>query len=165
MPEVLVAIGSNMGDRVAHLQAGVSCLEKLTVRPLRLSNVYESEPIGPGSGPFLNAVVSLWTSKYPGELLPILKRCESERGRDPNSPRWTDRQLDMDIIGWGRRKFRTAELQVPHASYHDRLFVLLPLRDVSPAWTDPATDRSIDELVASAMPMQIQVTGYKLKGA
>lgn len=164
MPEVIVAIGSNMGDRIAHLSAAVSCLEKLSARPLRLSQVYESEPVGPGSGPFLNAVVSLWTSTYPSELLPMLKRCEAERGRDPRSPRWTDRQLDMDIIGWGRRRFRTAELQVPHASYHDRLFVLLPLRDVNPEWTDPATGLSIDALIESAMPMKIDATDYKLSG-
>lgn len=163
MPDVIVAIGSNMGDRLAHLQAGIACLEGVSSDPVRTSAVYESEPIGPGSGPFLNAVAVIRTTLLPSELLLIFKRCEIARGRDPKSARWTDRPLDMDIIGWGKRRFRSAQLQVPHASYHDRLFVLLPLRDVCPQWTDPVSGRKLEELIGSAMPMQIQKTDFILE--
>ncbi len=162
MPEVIVAIGSNMGDRIAHLAAGVKCLESISSSPVEVSPVYESEPLGPGSMEFLNAVVVVRTSLQPKVLLPIFKDCERNRGRDPQSPRWADRPLDMDIIGWGRRKFKSALIQVPHASYRDRLFVLLPLRDVRPNWTDPETALEIDTIVAGAMPLQIQKTDIKL---
>ncbi len=155
---VIVAIGSNMGERAEHLAAGVKCLQSISVAPVRVSAVYESEPIGPGSMEFLNAVVVIRTSQHPKDLLPILKECERSRGRDPQAPRWTDRPLDMDIIGWGRRKFKSSTIQVPHTSYKDRLFVLLPLKDVSPNWTDLDTSIHIDQLIMSAMPMMIRKT-------
>jgi len=162
MPEVIIAIGSNMGDRVAHLVAATTYLGQLSKAPIRVSGVYESEPVGPGSTEFLNAVVAIQTTLHPKDLLPILKDCERTRGRDPMSPRWADRPLDMDIIGWGNRKFNSALLQVPHASYRDRLFVLLPLREVCPNWTDPETLVHIDHLIKSAMPMQIRKTDINL---
>jgi 2-amino-4-hydroxy-6-hydroxymethyldihydropteridine diphosphokinase len=162
MPEVVIAIGSNMGDRVAHLAAATTYLRQLSKTPVRVSGVYESEPVGPGSSEFLNAVVAVQTTLHPKELLPILKDCERKRGRDPISPRWADRPLDMDIIGWGNRKFKSALLQVPHASYRDRLFVLLPLRDVCPNWTDPETLVHIDHLIKSAMPMKIWKTDISI---
>jgi 2-amino-4-hydroxy-6-hydroxymethyldihydropteridine diphosphokinase len=162
MPEVIVAIGSNMGDRVAHLVAATAYLGLLSKAPIRVSGVYESEPVGPGSAEFLNAVVAVQTTLLPNDLMPLLKDCERMRGRDPMSPRWSDRPLDMDIIGWGNRKFRSALLQVPHASYRDRLFVLLPLRDVCPNWTDPDTLIHIDQLIKGAMPLQIRKTDINL---
>jgi len=158
MPEVIVAIGSNMGDRAEHLAAGVKCLQNISAGPVRVSAVYECEPIGPGSMEFLNAAVLLRTSLLPKDLLPILKECERSRGRDPQAPRWTDRPLDMDIIGWGRRKFKSSSIQVPHTSYTDRLFVLLPLKDVSPNWTDLDSSLHVDQLIESAMPMKIRKT-------
>jgi len=156
MPEVIVAIGSNMADRAKHLVAGVKCLQGISTVPVRVSAVYESEPIGPGSMEFLNAVVAIRTPQHPKDLLPILKECERSRGRDPQAPRWADRPLDMDIVGWGRRKFKSSSIQVPHASYRDRLFVLLPLKDICPDWTDLDSSLHIDQLIDSAMPMQIR---------
>jgi 2-amino-4-hydroxy-6-hydroxymethyldihydropteridine diphosphokinase len=156
MPEVIIAIGSNMGDRLEHLAAGLKCLEGISLTPVRISPIYECEPIGPGSMEFLNAVVLLQTKRLPIDLLPLLKECERNRGRDPHAPRWSDRPLDMDIIGWGRRTFNSPTIQVPHASYRDRLFVLLPLKDLCPDWIDPETGIHIDRLVEGAMPMQIQ---------
>lgn len=151
-----------MGDRLVHLVAATKCLGQLSKAPLKLSGVYESEPVGPGSTEFLNAVVAIQTALLPRDLLPILKDCEQTQGRDPNAPRWADRPLDMDIIGWGKRTFKSAQLQVPHASYRDRLFVLLPLRDVCPNWTDPETLVHIDQLIKSAMPIQIRKTANHL---
>jgi 2-amino-4-hydroxy-6-hydroxymethyldihydropteridine diphosphokinase len=163
MPEVIIAIGSNMGDRLEHLKAAVENLSFVTTAPMRVSSVYESEPVGPGSTAFLNAVVAIQTKLKPDELLPVLKECERGRGRDLQAPRWTDRPLDMDIIGWGNRTFRTAGgLYIPHASYRDRLFVLLPLRDTNPNWTDPGTRLHVDQLIVRAMPMHIIKTEYAL---
>ena len=162
MPEVIIALGSNLGDREAHLHAGVGFLESISTAPVRVSPVYESDPVGPGSLEYLNAVAVIRTTLHPSQLLPLLKECERSRGRDPQTPRWSDRPLDMDIIGWGRRKFRSATLQVPHASYHDRLFVLLPLRDVCPGWTDPDSKRPVDRLIEEAMPLKIAKTSIPL---
>lgn len=152
-----------MGNRVEHLLAGIKCLEGISSYPVRVSPVYECEPIGPGSMEFLNAVVLIETPMQPSELLPILKECERIRGRDPYAPRWSDRPLDMDIIGWGRTTFKSLTIQVPHASYQDRLFVLLPLKDLCPNWTDPNTGIHIDCLLEGAMPMQIQKSDISME--
>jgi len=162
MPEVLVALGSNMGDRLLHLKSAVSFLQTMSSKPVRMSSVYESEPVGPGTMPFYNAVVSIYTHLYPSKLLPLLKSFEIREGRDPNSPRWADRPIDLDIIGWGRRRFLSGEVTIPHASYRDRLFVLLPLRDVSPNWIDPLYGTPLHVMIDRAQPMNIQVVDQYL---
>lgn len=157
MPEVVVALGSNMGDRLSHLKAAVSFLQQISAKPVRLSSIYESEPVGPGTQPFYNAVVAIYTTSYPSMLLPQLKAFEIAEGRDPKSPRWSDRPLDLDIIGWGRRRFMSGDVTIPHASYRDRLFVLLPLRDICPNWIDPLYGTPLQTMIDRAQPMNIQV--------
>lgn len=162
MPEVVIGIGSNLGDRLYHLQSAAVFLSGLSSKPIRTSSVYESDPLGPGTGAYLNAAVAIFTSLYPHQLFPLLKEYEIRMGRDPHAARWTDRIVDLDIITWGKRSFSNDGIVVPHASYHDRLFVLLPLRDVYPKWVDPNTKQTIELLLASAMPIRIVKTNDQL---
>ncbi len=162
MPEVILGIGSNLGDRLGHLRAATRFLSSLSSKPIKTSSVYESDPVGPGTGAYLNAAVSIFTKTYPNQLFPLLKGYEIQMGRDPNAARWSDRIIDLDIIAWGKRTFSSHGILVPHASYRDRLFVLLPLRDISPDWIDPNTKQTIEMIVASAMPLTIVETNHQL---
>ena len=155
MPEVVVALGSNMGDRLSHLKSAVVFLQTISSKPIRVSPVYESDPVGPGTMPFYNAVVAIHTHVYPSKLMPQLKAFEILEGRAPNAPRWSDRPLDLDIIGWGRRRFLSSDVTIPHASYRDRLFVLLPLRDICPNWIDPLYGTPLQGMIDRAQPMNI----------
>jgi 7,8-dihydro-6-hydroxymethylpterin-pyrophosphokinase len=79
-------------------------------------------------------------------------------GRDPDAARWTDRIIDLDIIAWGQRSFSKEGIIIPHASYRDRLFVLLPLKELRPDWVDPKTKQTIEKILLSAMPLKIAKT-------
>lgn len=159
MPDVYVALGSNMGHREKHIEAAALFLQDLDPNA-SFSRLFESEPVGPGTQAYLNAVVKFRTGIYPSVLFPRLKAFEIERGRDPLAARWTDRPLDLDIVAWGRRRFRSEKMVVPHASYAERLFVLLPLRDLTPDWIDPVTGIPIDEMIRLAPEMTIFPVQY-----
>lgn len=160
MPEVIVALGANMGDRLARLHDAARFLDELSSKPVRFSRIYESEAVGPGTHPFLNAAAAIWTPEMPRMLYRAFKDFEISQGRAPDAPRWSDRPIDLDLIGWGRRRFRNAAITVPHASYRERLFVLLPLQDLRPEWVDPEDGRSVDELIAMAPKMAIFPTDH-----
>jgi 2-amino-4-hydroxy-6-hydroxymethyldihydropteridine diphosphokinase len=122
------------------------------------SSVYESDPVGPGTGAYLNAAVAIHTNLYPIQLFRVLKDYEIQMGRDPDAARWTDRIIDLDIIAWGQRSFSKEGIIIPHASYRDRLFVLLPLKELRPDWVDPKTKQTIEKILLSAMPLKIAKT-------
>ena len=126
-----VALGSNLGDRLAQLRAGVDGLRRLG-EVVAISALYETDPVGgPDQGPYLNAVVALATHLDPEELLDELHRIEgnSERTRDVH---WGPRTLDLDLITYDNREVALPQLQVPHPRAHERRFVLAPLAEVAP---------------------------------
>lgn len=128
-------IGSNLGDRVAHLQFGVDGLAAEVGRVLALSPVYETEPVGgPEQPDFLNAVVVIETALPARDLLALAKSLEAAAGREPPVPgtRWGPRPLDIDILMVGDERIDEADLVVPHPRIHQRAFVLAPLADVAP---------------------------------
>jgi 2-amino-4-hydroxy-6-hydroxymethyldihydropteridine diphosphokinase len=167
MHEVLVGLGSNVGDRLSHLKSAAAFLISLNAKTMitqavRFSGVYESEPLGPGSYPYLNAMAQLAVSQPPLALLRLLKQYETEHGRQAGAPRWTDRTIDLDIIAWNDQIILEPELQIPHPSYRDRCFVLYPLKELKPAWVDPYSKKSIDVLIDQAMPLRIEKTAWGL---
>jgi 2-amino-4-hydroxy-6-hydroxymethyldihydropteridine diphosphokinase len=162
MHEVFVGLGSNLGDRIAHLKGAALYLRSLSTQQVRFSSVYESEPVGPGSYPYLNALAQLNVAGSPLDLLHLLKDFEAHHGRPPGSPRWTDRTIDLDIIAWDDHILLEQEIQLPHPSYRDRWFVLYPLKELKPDWMDPVTKKSIDILIDQAMPLRIVKTKWVL---
>jgi 2-amino-4-hydroxy-6-hydroxymethyldihydropteridine diphosphokinase len=124
-----VALGSNMGDRWAHLEAGAARLPDAVA----VSRVYETEPVGgpPGQGPYLNMVAELWTTATPVELLAAAQRAEASAGRT-RTVRWGPRPLDVDILLVGDLSVDTPGLQIPHPRMWERAFVLVPLADLAP---------------------------------
>jgi 2-amino-4-hydroxy-6-hydroxymethyldihydropteridine diphosphokinase len=124
-----VALGSNLGDRWAQLEAGLAQLPDVVA----VSPVYETEPVGgpPGQGPYLNMVAELRTAATPFELLAAARRAEASAGRT-RSVRWGPRTLDVDILLVGDVSVEGPELQIPHPGMWERGFVLVPLADLAP---------------------------------
>jgi 2-amino-4-hydroxy-6-hydroxymethyldihydropteridine diphosphokinase len=142
-----VALGSNLGDRAAHLAFAQARLDIL-LSDCRFSTVHETAPVGVvGIQPaFLNGAVVGATDLTPRELLTALLAVEQARGRERpqiNAPR----TLDLDLVLYGETVVDLPELTVPHPRFRDRLFVLQPLAEIAPAMVDPITGKSVAELL------------------
>lgn len=124
-----LGLGSNLGDRWAHLRAAVAGLPDVVA----VSSVYETEAVGgpPGQGPYLNAVVELDTELSPRRLLEVARRLEEVAGR-VRSERWGPRPLDVDVLLVGDLAVDEPDLQIPHPRLWERTFVLAPLADLAP---------------------------------
>ena len=148
---VAIALGSNLGDRVGHLDHAVARLQTF-VRRLKVSRYIETAPVGV-SGPqplYLNAAAVGGTLLPARELLDALLGIEQERGRErtrvpgANAPR----TLDLDLILYGNCVIAEAGLVVPHPRFRERRFVLEPLAEIAPDLIDPATGQTISALLA-----------------
>ena len=125
----VLSLGSNLGDRLAHLQAAVDVLRAFGLRSV--SPVYETDPVGgPEQEPYLNAVV-LVDGAAPRRLLEIAHAIEASRRRE-RTVRWGPRTLDVDVIAAGTAVLDDPELVVPHPRAHERAFVLVPWLAVDP---------------------------------
>jgi len=145
---VAVALGSNLGDRGAHLDFAVSRLRSLLTN-LRASSYYETDPVGV-SGPqslFLNAAAIGSTEAPARDLLHALLSIEAERGRERPHP-GAARTLDLDLILYGNLVLNEPELAVPHPRFRERRFVLEPLAEIAPELVDPVTGSTVGELLA-----------------
>ncbi len=135
MTRAFVALGSNLGDRVAALQRAIDGLARTAgVTVLAASRVYETVPVGgpSDSGPYLNAVVAVETTLQPRELLGVAQRLEHEAQR-VRTEHWGPRTLDVDLLLFGDVRVDDPDLTIPHPRMWERGFVLAPLRDVAPA--------------------------------
>ena len=132
MTRAAIALGSNVGDRIGHLEAANEALESLG-RVVATSPVYETEPIGgPDQGPYLNAVTVIETELSPQALLNRVLDIERTRDRE-RAERWAPRTLDLDILLYGDEAVDEPGLTIPHPRMTERRFVLDPLLDV---WSD-----------------------------
>ena len=118
-----MALGSNIGDRDAHLAHARERLGGLPdTRMVAASRVEETAPLGPvAQGPYLNQMVLLETSLSPADLLAQCRAIEAERGRERRE-RWGPRTLDIDIVRYGARIVREPELTIPHPELPNRDF-------------------------------------------
>jgi len=123
-----LGLGSNMGDRWKYLRDAAASLPDV----IRVSPVYETEPIGPpGQGLYLNCVVELSTDRSPRQLLSTAQAAEMAAGRERNG-RWGPRTLDVDVLLVGDQFVHDPDLTVPHPHLWERPFVLIPLGDLAP---------------------------------
>ena len=132
-----LALGSNLGDRLAHLQLAVDALADTPgVQVHALSRVYETAPVGgPPQDAYLNAVVAIETDLDPHELLRRCQEIEQLAARE-RSERWGPRTLDVDVLLIDGTRLDTEDLTIPHPRMWERGFVLAPLRDVAPDLVD-----------------------------
>lgn len=132
MTRAFLGLGSNLGDRVAHLRAAVAALHDAVA----VSPVYETDPVGgPEQGPYLNLVVELDTAD---DARALLRRCaalEAGAGR-VREERWGPRTLDVDVLWVDGETVDEPDLQVPHPRLWQRRFVLAPLADLAPDLVD-----------------------------
>jgi 2-amino-4-hydroxy-6-hydroxymethyldihydropteridine diphosphokinase len=127
-----LALGSNLGDRLAILQAAVDGLATTPgVRLTSVSRVYETDPVGPAQPDYLNAVAALETTLSPRALLEAGQRLEKGAHRERRE-RWGPRTLDVDVLWVDGIVVDEPDLHVPHPRMRERLFVLVPLADVAP---------------------------------
>lgn len=148
MKTVYLGLGSNMGDRAAVLQAAIRALESPRLRILRVSPVYETEPMDvPGQHWFLNLVVEAETDLFPLQLLRYTSKIEAQLGRRRLALKGP-RTIDIDILLFGKSVVRMAALEIPHPRYRARRFVLAPLADLAPELRDPVTRKTVRELLA-----------------
>jgi len=131
--DVYVSLGSNMGDRIHHLNYAVSRLNALSLVPVHYSPVYETAPVGYLDQPdFLNVVAHLTSVQNPFELLASMLSIESERMRT-RDVRYGPRTLDLDILLYDSDYICYNSLQIPHPRMWERAFVMVPLSTLSPA--------------------------------
>ena len=148
-PTVVLALGSNLGDRLASLQGGV---DALCARPglsgVPVSPVYETAPVsGPAQPEYLNAVLVAATTLSARAVLDRCQEAENALGR-VRTERWGPRTLDVDVIVYGTEVSDDPELTLPHPRAHERAFVLAPWHDVDPGAVIPGRGRVADLLAA-----------------
>jgi 2-amino-4-hydroxy-6-hydroxymethyldihydropteridine diphosphokinase len=149
---VHLSLGSNVGDssvRIGRLLNALLALRAVKgVRLVRVSDCYETEPVGDTDQPaFLNLAAEIETVLEPLELLNAVKDIERMVGRTP-SERWGPREIDIDIVLWGPRVMDTRRLALPHKEFRKRAFVLRPLADIAPDAVDPVSGSTVAQLAA-----------------
>ena len=155
MPTIYLALGSNLGDRFANLQAAMVALPP-AVLVLEQSPVYETPPWGLMDQPaFLNMVLKGRTQLEPLLLLTYLKQVETRLGREP-AAHWGPRLIDLDILFYADLVLATPQLTLPHPRLSERAFVLVPLADLAPGLVHPLLGLSVRNLLAS-----VDTTGVK----
>ena len=147
MDRVAIALGSNLGDRRAHLDYAVSRLVTVLTHPVVSAYITTTPVDMVGSqSDFLNAAAVGDTERSPRELLTMLLAIEDERGRErPHAG--AARTLDLDLVLFGDRVIDEKDLIVPHARFRERRFVLEPLVQIAPALRDPVTGKTVSELL------------------
>jgi len=152
VPRVYLGLGSNLGDRLAHLMTALESLDESGLAVSALSQLYESEPWGVIDQPcFLNAACAIETEHDPHALLALLKAIERAMGR-VDGVRYGPRPIDLDILLYGEECIDTPSLTVPHPAMLERAFVLVPLADIASVVRHPGTGLTIGEHLARMGP-------------
>ncbi len=135
MAEVYLGLGSNLGNRIAHLARGREAIGKNVGAIVAISSIYDTAPWGPvPQDNYLNQVISVSTALSPRDLLASLHEIERAAGRDRrNEIRYGPRVLDLDILIYGDRTVQEDGLVIPHPRIAERAFVLVPLAEIAPA--------------------------------
>ena len=146
--QVYVAFGSNMGDKEAHIERGLTLLNSFDgVIVEKASDIIHTAPYGGiEQEEFLNGVASVKTYLSPWELLDVLHEVEASENRE-RIIRWGPRTLDLDIIFFDNLVMDEEELCIPHIDMQNREFVLQPMMELAPYKRHPVTGKSVQEML------------------
>lgn len=143
--QVFIGLGSNLGERMQHLQTAVGLFRlQAECNLLELSPIYETEPRYVSSNPaYLNQIMRLETDLEPEELLSVCQEIERKIGRQTSRERYAPRPIDIDLLSIGDMMHSSRDLQLPHPGIFERKFVLQPWSDISPEYIIPRWNRSV----------------------
>jgi len=129
--KIVLALGSNLGDRKSNIDQAISELEKI-IEITHLSTMHETAPVGgPKQGDYLNSVLIGESELDPHELLALTSKIETKLGR-VRDVRNGPRTVDIDLIVFGELRINTPDLEIPHPRAHEREFVLAPWLEIDP---------------------------------
>jgi 2-amino-4-hydroxy-6-hydroxymethyldihydropteridine diphosphokinase len=159
-----LGLGSNIGDRRAHLQAAVAALHPHEVTVRAGSAVYETEPVGLvlDQPDFFNACLRVETELDPEGLLQACKAVEREAGRTAGGVRHGPRVIDVDVLLLGDLVYQSDRLTLPHPEVSSRRFVLVPLLELDPELSLPGGERLADRLQALGPGQEVRRVGPAL---
>ena len=150
MRKTYIALGSNMGDRLANLQQAVNRIDNEIGQVLRCSSIYEVPAVGFSGAIFLNACLVAESEKTAKVILKSLKAIENDMGRKQvSNGSYRDRPIDLDLIMVEDEVFNSEELSIPHPRFQDRLFVLQPLCEIAPQKRVPNQNLTVSQLFNS----------------
>ena len=156
---VYLSLGSNLGDREAHLRNAIARLQTRGC-VISISSLYETEPVEfSDQGWFLNCAVALETTETPQQLMATILNIERELGRQRTQKKGP-RIIDIDILLFSDKIIESSQLTVPHPAMHQRRFVLQPLADIAPEAWHPQLKKTIREL-RDALPAGQTVRKHK----
>lgn len=159
-----LGLGSNLGDRRAHLEDAVADLRRRGIEIVASSSTYDTEPVGEvlDQPNFLNACVRVRTALGPEELLDVCKAVERTVGRKADPRRHAPRVIDVDLLLLGDLTYRSERLRVPHPEVVSRRFVLVPLLELDPDLALPDGRLAAEALVALEAAESVRVLGSPL---
>jgi 2-amino-4-hydroxy-6-hydroxymethyldihydropteridine diphosphokinase len=148
MSQVLLGLGTNLGQRHVNLQQAVTGLRERVI-VTAVSPIYESEPWGITDQPrFLNLCLQGSTRLPPQPLLQFIKQLERRLGRQTTT-KWGPRLIDIDILFYDDLILHTDKLIIPHPHIAERAFVLVPLADIAAGFVHPVTGKTIAEMATA----------------
>lgn len=153
MIEILLAIGSNLGDRVDYITKAYNLCEKYLGPIKNKSKLYETAPIGASDQTFLNGAFTLSTTMPVEEAMNSILKIEEDLGRE-RTVHWGNRTIDIDILLCRQLNHTpivsdTELLKIPHPHMLKRDFVLIPACEVAPQWLFPSTQKSLKDILRS----------------
>ncbi len=155
MTTVYLALGSNIGDREKNLREAIRLLGKSGILIVKISSIYETEPVDYLDQPwFLNAVLEAQTDLPATQLLSTLRSIESQMASKKAFPKGP-RLIDLDILLYGDDTIATPDLQVPHPHMLLRNFVLVPLAEIVPTLRHPSWTAAAAELLSRSSDRSI----------
>ena len=150
---VYLSLGTDLGNKRAHLLQAVGHIAEKTGTISSLSSVYETKPWGfESENDFLNMMVCVETTLSPTEVLDCTQAVEKAMGRTQKTDgSYCDRIIDIDLIAYDDLIFRTEKLQLPHPLFHRRRFVLEPFNEIAPDYIHPGLQKKIKDLLMESV--------------
>jgi 2-amino-4-hydroxy-6-hydroxymethyldihydropteridine diphosphokinase len=156
MARALMSLGSSLGDRESNIASAIERLRRMDLAPVRVSGVFETEPVGEAAGPawFINVAALATTTLHPREALATCLHIERGLGRVRGIP-GGPRTIDIDLLAWEDVIVRQGDLVLPHPRMHERRFVLEPLAEIAPDWKHPVLEKTVAEMLASLQGSEV----------